>query len=302
MEAELDALQVFACSKRDSLGAALLAREPALVAALQARLSCAGLLDPPSGSLLDPETQWALKVFCKMADLPFEGALSPAAAEALLAPDPAPPLRPQEDLAGRVAAALMRRGDWICRHPDCFNIVYVEGLNAAGLRIPRRPNAFDDLRLLLRVAEGGTPELCAAWTATTAPGRPAVEAPAEPVGAPVLRRGQHRAWVIGCTAIGTLFEQEALVQVAPLAVTRDRDRDFRRGDDPAEDGLFLIDQHGALDAAEDCVGGSGAGCLVGRVQAGHQDFMAMLRRDPRWRMNTSHRFTTSILGAEELEG
>jgi hypothetical protein len=30
--------------------------------------------------------------------------------------------------------------------------------------------------------------------------------------------------------------------------------------------------------------------------------MAMLRRDPRWRMNTSHRFTTSVLGAEELEG
>jgi hypothetical protein len=154
MEAGLDALQVFACSQRDSLGAALLAREPALVTALQARLSCAGLLDRPSGTLLGPETQWALKAFCEMTGLPFEGALSRAAAEALLVRDLAPPLRPQEDLAGRVATALMRRGDWICRHPDCFNIVYVEGLNALGLRVPRRPDAFDDLRLLLRIAEG----------------------------------------------------------------------------------------------------------------------------------------------------
>jgi hypothetical protein len=300
LEAGLDALQAFACGQRDGLGAALLAREPALVAALQARLSRAGLLDPPSSSLLDPETQWALKAFCDIMRLPFKGALSRAAAEALLVPESAPPLQPQDDLAGRVAAALMRRGDWICRHPDCVNIAYVEGLNAAGLRIPRRPDAFDDLRLLLRIAEGGKPELCGAWTATTAPGRPAVEAPAEPVGAPVVRRGQYRAWVLGYTAIGTPFEQEALVQVEPLAVTRDQNRNFQREGDPAEDGLFLIDQHGGLDAAEDRVGGSGAGCLVGRAQAGHRDFMAMLRRDPRWRMNTSHRFTTSILGAEEL--
>jgi hypothetical protein len=31
-----------------------------------------------------------------------------------------------------------------------------------------------------------------------------------------------------------------LVQVAPLAVTRDSDRDFGREHDPAEEGLFLM--------------------------------------------------------------
>jgi hypothetical protein len=300
----MQALRAFADGGRDRLEAPLLARDPVLVEAVQVRLHEAGLLDPPAvpWGLLGPATQWALREFCRIAGLGFEGTLSREAAAALLRPVIAPGLRPGGDLAGRVAAALLRRGDWICRHPDCVNIVYVEGLDEAGQRIPRRADAFDDLRLLLRITADGRPELAGAWTATTAPGRPATEEPAEPVGAPILRRGQYRAWVIGRTAIGTGFEQEALVQVAPLPVTRDANRDFHRDGDPAETGHYLIDQHGALDAPAEAAGGSAAGCLVGRAQAGHRDFMALLRRDPRWQVDNSHRFTTSLLGAAELQG
>jgi hypothetical protein len=297
----MERLQAFA-QAAEGMEVARLVRRPGLVADLQARLAHHGLLDPPADGLLGPTTQWALGAFCRAAGLAFEGALTPAAAAALLRPAPVLPLRPDEGLAGRIAAALARRGDWLCRDPACVNIVYVEGLEEGGQVVPRRPDAFDDLRLLLRILAGGRPEIAGAWCATTASGRPAVEAPAEPQGAPRLAAGQHRGWVVGRTAIGTELEQEALVQCLPLPVTRDADRDFRRAGDPAERGVFLIDQHGGQDAPRERVGGVGAGCLVGRSQDGHRAFMALLRDDPRWRVNAAHVFTTSILTAAELGG
>lgn len=228
----------------------------------------------------------------------FDGALTRAAASALLDAAPALALRPGSDLAGRVAAALLRRGDFLCRHPDGTATVYVEGMDPDGARNAARPDAFDDARLLLRVAPDGRPYLAGAWEAATAPGRPAVTEPADPDGAPRIARGRHRAWVMGRTAIGTALEREALVQVLPLPVTRDANRDFRRDGDPGQRGLFVIDQHGGHDAPRDRVG---AGCLVGRAQDGHHAFMALPRGDARWRANHGCRFATSVLGAEEID-
>ncbi len=284
------------------LPVALLVLDEGLVRAVQDRLAHHGLLDPPADGFLGPVGQWALDAFCRARGLPFDGALTREAAAALLEAAPALPLRPGPDLAGRVAAAMLRRGDWLCRHPDCVTIAYVEGMGPDGRPTPRRPDAFDDARLLLRVLPDGRPELAGAGEATAAPGRPAVEGPAEPAGAQRLARGQHKAWVMGRTAIGTELEQEALVQVAPLPVTRDANRDFRRAGDAAQRGLFVLDQHGARDAPRDRVGGAGAGCLVGREQDGHRAFMALLRGDARWRASHAYRFMTSLLGAEELEG
>jgi hypothetical protein len=165
-----------------------------------------------------------------------------------------------------------------------------------------RPDGFDDARLLLRVGPGGTPEVAGAWEATTASGRPAVEEPAEPAGAPRIARGQHKAWVMGRAGLGTEHEQEALAQAAPLPVTRDGNRDFRRDGDEAQRGLFCLDQHGGFDAPRDRVGGIGAGCLVGRTQDGHRAFMALLRGDARWRASHAYLFMASVLGREEFEG
>lgn len=284
------------------LEVARLVRRPGLVAEMQARLAHHGLLDPPADGVLDPVSQWALGAFCRAAGLPFDGALAPAVAAALLQAEPVLPLRPDRSLGGRVAAALVARGHWLSRHPDCVNIVYVEGMDEQGRAVPRRPDAFDDLRLLLRIRAGGGPEILGAWGATTAAGRPAVETPAEPEGPPRLATGQHRAWVMGRTAIGTEIEQEALGQARPLPVTRDANGDFRREGDPSDRGIFLIDQHGGHDAPRAEVGGIGAGCLVGRSQAGHRGFIARLREDPRWRANAAHVFTTSILRAGDVAG
>jgi peptidoglycan hydrolase-like protein with peptidoglycan-binding domain len=295
-------LAAFRDGDQESLPATLLVLDEALVRAVQDRLAHHGLLDPPADGFFGPVSQWALAEFCRARGLPSDGSLTRGAADALLAAEAALPLRPGGDMAGRVAAALLRRGDWLCRHPECLTVVYVEGMEPDGRPSAARPDAFDDTRLLLRVGPGGAPEIAGAWEATAAPGRPAVERPVEPAGAPRLARGQHKAWVMGRTGLGTGFEQEALVQVAPLSVTRDGDRDFRRAGDERQRGLFLMDQHGGLDAPRERVGGIGAGCLVGRTQEGHRTFMALLRGDARWRASHAYRFMASVLGVEEMEG
>ena len=262
---------------------------------MQDQLARLGLLDLPADGVLGPVTQWALLELCRAHGLQYGSVLTPDLADALLAPEPPLPLEPGSDLAGRIVAAMLHRGDWVCRHPDCFTIAYVEGTAPDGSPTAPHPDAFNDARFLLRVSGAGRPEIVGAWEATTAPGRPAVEHPAEPAGAPRLLPGQHKAWVMGRTGVGTDLEQDALVQVTPLPVTRDEDRDFRRNHDKGQRGLFIMDQHGGLDAPRGGIGGIGAGCLVGRAQDGHRSFIAALRTDPRWRVNHAYRFMTSVL-------
>lgn len=295
-------LEEFARSgPEDGLAVPLLTHDVALVRAVQARLAHHGLLDPPADGFLGPVSQWALTEFSRVRGLEFGGSLTRDAAAALLDATPALPLETTgASLAARLAAALARRGDWICRHPGCLTIAYVEGLDPQGRSRPRRPDAFDDLRLLLHITPGGRPELAGIWDATTDAGRPAVEEPAEPAGAPRLLPGQHKAWVMGRTAIGTELEQEALVQVSPLPVTRDGNRDFHRRGDQREEGLYILDQHGGLDAPHDAIGGVGAGCLVGRRQGEQRQFMEALRGDARFRASHAYRFMTSLLTADEF--
>ncbi len=294
------ALDRFVQERTASLPLALLALEGDLLRAVQSRLVHHGLLDPHGDGVLGPVTTWALGEFCRAAALEFGNALSPEAARALLRPAPILNLTPGDDLAGRVVRAMLRRGDWICRHAGCLTVAYVEGTEPDGRPSADRADAFDDLRLLLRV-EGGRPIVAGAWHATTGSGRDAVEHPVDRWGSPRLEPGQHKAWAIGRTAIGAELEQDALVQVAPLPVRRDADQNYRREGDPRMVGQFVIDQHGAMDAPRDAVGGTSAGCLVGQSQAGHEAFMRLLRGDQRWRVNTAYLFMTSLFTRAELD-
>ncbi len=295
-----DPLAAVARGEADAVPTPILITDEPLVRLVQARLTHHGLLDPSPDGYWGPVSTWALSEFCRAAGMAFPDSVDQPVATALLGADPVLPLHPGDDLPGRVVRAILRRGGWVCRHPDCVTIAYVEGLSEAGNPVARRPDAFDDLRLLLRYEPGGHIVLAGAWQATAAAGRPAVEQPAEAAGAPRLAPGQYKAWVMGRTAIGTELEQEALVQASDLPVTRDAGRDFQRQGDERQVGRFVIDQHSGMDAPPDAVGGVGAGCLVGRETAGHAAFMTLLRGDARWRANNAYRFMTALLTAKEL--
>lgn len=296
---EQAALQRFQAGGPPSLPVQLLVLDPMLARGVQQALSRHGLLDPPADGFTGPVSQWAMAAFCRACGLPFDGALTPAIAAALLDDAPAFPLRPGPDLAGRVVAAMLRRGDWVSRHPDCITVVYVQGMDPDGRPNGARPDAFDDARLAIRVADG-RPVLAGAWEATARAGRPSVEQPLEPAGAAHLAPGQYKAWALGRTLVGSGDEHDALVQVAPVLVRRDRGRDFREDGDPEQAGQFILDQHGGRDAPRDTVGDKGSGCLVGRSMAGHAAFIALLRGDARWRVNAGYRFMTALLDVSAL--
>jgi hypothetical protein len=269
---------------------------------IQDRLSALGLLDPPGDGLFGPVSHWALAEFRKAAMLAESGAVDRALARALLDADPRTflPLMPGNDLAGRIAAAMVRKAYWICRHPDAVNIVYVEGVNVDGTPNGNPPNRFNDIRALLQVAPGGRPVLIEVWDGTTEPGRFFTEIDPHPEGAARIAFGQFKSWGVGTHKAGTPSAHEALVQREDVTVHRDLDRNFSRLGDRTFTGMFGINQHWGFDMAVDNIGKASAGCLVGRTKAGHRAFMKLVKADPRHAVSHGYRLMTTILAAEEL--
>src|SRR5262245_45011979 len=100
------------------------------IKSVQQRLSDLGLLDPPAAGIWGGVSSWALGIAMGGSVQP-EAVTSPAVDAALAAATPLP-LEPGDDLPGLMVRAAISRGAWICRHPQCFNIIYAEGTNLDG--------------------------------------------------------------------------------------------------------------------------------------------------------------------------
>jgi len=195
------------------------------------------------------------------------------------------------DLAGKIIAAMRAKGYRVDRDEGHLNIVYVEGMNVDGTSNDNAPNQFNDLRAVIRFVSG-KPVIAGAWEGTTEPSRRWTQDPMNPKGAARIAFGQYTAW-----QIGVHHDHEALVQVAPVTVHRDLDKDYRRDGDARDAGLFGINQHWGYDLPRNDLGNSSAGCLVGRTKSGHRAFMALVKTDKRYLADRNHRFTTTILPA-----
>ena len=273
-----------------------------LAAEIQDRLGAFGLLDPPSDGRFGPVSQWAFAEFLKRAEVAAGTLLDATVARALLASEPAKlfPLKAARTLAGRLVAAVARKG-WVCHHPEASNVVYVEGMDVDGHANANAPNEFNDARFVVRINRGGTPVIEDAWDATTEPGKFFTVGPeAHPDGAARVAFGQYKAWAVGIHRKGTKTAHEALVQVAPIDIFRDRNRDFKRDGDTSVHGIFGINQHSGLDVSKSDIRRASAGCLVGRTVAGHRAFMALCKSDPRFATNNGYRFMTAVLPAAEI--
>jgi hypothetical protein len=279
------------------------ARVPASPREVQDLLVALGLLDPPADGVLGPVSRWALDEACRSVGQHVPAEMTPAVCAALasarplpLSPGAGPRSGPGAGLTGAIVRAMQARGHWIARHPDCLNIVYVEGMNVDGTRNDNAPNAFNDLRCLIRVV-GGVPVMAGAWQATTEPSRRWTERPMNPRGAARIAFGQYKAW-----AVGMHHDHEALVQVADIAVFRDANKDYRRDGDRTDVGLFGVNQHWGYDLPANDLGNSSAGCLVGRSTAGHREFMRLIRSDRRYLVsNGAYRFLTTVLPAAAVQ-
>jgi hypothetical protein len=264
---------------------------------VQGALIRLGFLDGPPDGRFGPVSQWALSAFVdsNAQDAPR---LSPALAHSLLSAKPLP-FQPGADLAGRIARTMHGLGYFMVRYPACINIVYVEGIDDTGKANGNPPNAFNDLRVILRFDPNGRPAI-KTWEATTEPGRTYTEAPLETTGAARIAFNQFKAWSVGThpRAGGHV----ALVQVADIDVHRDLNRDYRRDGDLVYRGPFGINQHWGYDNPATDIKKASAGCLVGRTTAGHIEFMDQVRADPRYQSSHGYRFHTAVLDGTKLGG
>lgn len=272
-----------------------------LAIAVQQALAELGFLDPPADGKFGPVSRWAIEEFCRLNGLPLAQGFTAQIARALLDP----PIRlPAVARSGgwfdKLLGYMAARNYWICRHPACKNIVYVEGMNPDGTLNDDAPNVFNDLRLVFSVGTGGVPDIVS-WEATTEPGRhyTLVEL-LNPGGAARIAFDQYKAWVVGTHAPSPNSAHEALVQAEAVTVHRDLNKDFKRPGDAIDTGHFGINQHWGYDAARGNVGNTSAGCLVGRTTNGHREFMALVKSDPRYLASQGYRFMTAIIPGDAM--
>jgi hypothetical protein len=180
-----------------------------------------------------------------------------------------------------------------------YNIVYIEGMNADGTLNDDTPNYFNDRRIVIQILDG-VPAIVGNWEGTTEPGDRYTESPMNPKGAARIKFGQYKAWQVGIHYGGGSDPHEALVQVAPITVFRDFNKDYQRAGDQIETGNFDINQHWGFDLPYNDVYYASAGCLVGRTRDGHREFMSLIKKDRRYQQNKNYLFYTTAISGQEL--
>jgi hypothetical protein len=294
-----------------------IAKDPDLTAQVQVRLIALGLLDPPIGKF-GPISSQALKNFQEIMQSGEPDYLGKVTAEQLIETKTEtiqkklPPLKLEgQDLATRIAKYMQKKNYTISTGPNEMNIVYVEGMNTDGTLNSDAPNEFNDLRLVFEV-KNGKPQIVGKWEATTEPGTHYTQSPMNAGGAARIKFGQYKAWRFGLH--GVSVPHRALVQVSPVSVHRDANKDYSRSGDFIDTGIFAINQHWGYDYPRNDVNMAGAGCLVGRRTAGHQEFLKIIERDPRYLATPlgapifpgdprerTYVFVTTILAGDDLE-
>lgn len=207
------------------------------------------------------------------------------------------PLFLSNDLASRIIKYMKAAGYKVFQGSKYLNIIYVEGLNADGTLNKDEPNQFNDRRLVIEIL-GGIPAIIGNWQATSEPGSFYTYHPMNAGGVARVAFGQYQAWQVGIH--GNAEPHEALVQVEPINIYRDSNRDFQRTGDKLVTGLFGINQHWGYDMLTNDVRNASAGCLVGRTRQGHREFMALIKSDRRYQANPEYVFWTTIIPGDKL--
>ncbi|MCF2151668.1 peptidoglycan-binding protein [Desmonostoc muscorum LEGE 12446] len=287
--------------KDEKWGFEAIGKDPELTRQIQILLIGLGLLDPPADDKFGPISAAALKKFqelMKTGETDFLGAVT---AKELIETKreelPKPPLKLGNDVASKIIKYMQAKNYEVFTNPKEYNIVYLEGVNEDWTLNSDTPNQFNDRRIVIEVVDG-IPKIVNHWQATTEPGSRYTYNPMNPGGAARIKFGQYKSWSVGIH--GNSEPHEALIQVAPITVYRDFNKDFQRTGDKVDTGLFLVNQHYGYDAPANDIKNASAGCLVGRRREGHREFMAIIKQDPRYLANKNYVFYTTVIPGDDL--
>lgn len=268
---------------------------------IQTRLIDLGLLEGTADGQFGAISTLALKKFQQLTKTNEPEYIGMTTAKHLIQvkPEdlPQPVLKLGNDLASRIVKYMMAKRYKVFTDSQYYNIVYIEGMNTNGTLNNDAPNHFNDIRTVINF-ENGVPKIAGIWEASTEPGSKYTYRPMNANGAARIHFGQYKAWSVGMH--GTSDAHEALVQVAPVTVLRDANKDFIRPGDRYQTGLFGINQHWGYDFPKNDIRGASAGCLVGRSTQGHREFMALVKGDKRFLTTRGYVFVSTIIPGNDL--
>jgi peptidoglycan hydrolase-like protein with peptidoglycan-binding domain len=281
-----------------------LSQDSQLTAEIQQRLAELGCLDPPPDGNFGPVSKLSLIQFAKTVGLELGESISADLAQALLdsKADTLLPVELGTDLASRIIKYMQLRNYWFARLPDYHTIVYLEGSNENGSLNDAAPNKFNDRRIVVTI-ENKRPKILGNWEATSEPGRHYTMNPVNVGGTARIALSQFKAWIVGTHhGLSGHDSHEALVQRADITVYRDLNKDFKRIGDQTDIGSsFGINQHSGHNQAVENIGRASAGCLVGRTDQGHKEFMKIIKTDLRYEANNGYKFMTTVIGGDDLQ-
>ncbi|MDJ0706274.1 MAG: hypothetical protein QNJ46_23635 [Leptolyngbyaceae cyanobacterium MO_188.B28] len=205
-----------------------------------------------------------------------------------------------DDLASHIIRYMESKGFEIFQGANLYNIVYVEGMNPDGSLNQDLPNQFNDIRVVIEILNGKPKIAGGPWEATSEPGKKYTIKPLNRKGAARIKFGQYKAWQVG-------YHQRkknhlALVQTGgEVTVHRDLNKNMMRDpSDKLDTGHFGINQHHGWDSSKTNVGGTSAGCLVGRTIRNHVKFMNLIMQDKRYKADKKFVYTSTIISGDEL--
>lgn len=207
----------------------------------------------------------------------------------------------QDRLAENILAYMRHKGYTVATGLGEYNIVYLEGADADGRPNADRPDQWNDRRIVIRHDPDGAVRLIHNVPATTEPGLSATMSAAARKRGGVARiaMGQHTAWKVNYHK--NRADHPALVQVRPLPVHRDYNRDGRRTGDRIDVGLFGINQHGTRPGVVPRqVGTWSEGCLVAQLWQDHLNFMDIIRTDIRYQQDKELLFTATVIDTSDF--
>jgi hypothetical protein len=211
----------------------------------------------------------------------------------------------KDSLARRLVGYMELQKYEIYKEEGEINIVYIEGACADGNPNKDEPNIYNDRRIIFKFVNG-EPKIVGNWLATTEPGDYYIKHLYSPEkkGAALIAFTQHKnAWEIGMhRGTDKIPAYESLVEVGNIKIIRDLNRDgwrnINKGDSEQIDN-FDISQHKGSNK-NNKVNKDSAGCLVGKTPNGHEEFMSVIKQDPRFVKDKNFKFTTTVIDGDEF--
>jgi len=175
------------------------------------------------------------------------------------------------------------------------NVISVEAMDPDGRMNSNRPNAFDDIKMIVN---GAGKVIGGPWEATTQPGKFWTDNPMAPGGAFIIAKGPQAIWTPGDYHGRTVWRQ---AEDSTVMGFRDPNKTYKRIGLAIKHGNIGIHHHHGYNLPRGNISNAAAGCQVIRLTEGQQEFMDITLRNPEYLKNKKRfRMTATVLSAAEI--